>query len=152
MSETPIQSRYVVYLLHFDAPVANARHYLGICKTARLHRRQMQHAAGNGAALTREAGRLGISWTVVRLYPTNDPALERRLKRSGHFAERCPLCSPELFRDSTEDFAERRYTPTRRPAGATLGWPQKEPSTVLHHPIRKGGSAETAPPTFLVHP
>lgn len=152
MSETPIQSRYVVYLLHFDAQVGSARHYLGICKAQRLHRRQMQHAAGNGAALTREACRLGIGWTVVRLYPTDTPALEKRLKRSGHFADRCPICSPGLFREATEDFSERRYTPTKRPARVTLGWPEEDASTRLDHPRTKGGPTGAAPRPFLVRP
>jgi hypothetical protein len=83
---------YVVYLLHFDEPVGRALHYMGICKVDRLHWRQLEHLRGSGARLTARAAEQGTGWHIVRLWPTADPGLERRLKALGRFSSACNIC------------------------------------------------------------
>lgn len=85
-------SIYAVYLLHFDEPVGKARHYLGMCKAARLHWRQLEHLRGVGASLTARAARQNIGWTVAATWWTADVHLEREIKNASHFEKLCPVC------------------------------------------------------------
>jgi hypothetical protein len=74
-----------LYLLHFSRPLGDpkrprmaARHYLGWTNGVAVDQRLADHRAGRGAAITRAAVGRGI---------------ERRAKRSGNFARRCPTCT-----------------------------------------------------------
>jgi predicted GIY-YIG superfamily endonuclease len=78
-----------VYLLHFDRPYRHARHYCGW--TADLPNRLAEHAAGTGARLLAVVTSAGIGWRLARTWP-GDRHRERRLKRQGGAARRCPLC------------------------------------------------------------
>lgn len=91
---TPLpHTKYLIYLLHFDQPVGRARHYLGITKAERLPKRMREHQVGNAASLTRLAGSRSIGWTLAGLWPTDDPALEKKMKRAGHLNHRCSECA-----------------------------------------------------------
>ncbi len=85
-----------VYLLHFDKPFGHAKHYLGYSRDDRLHQRIDEHynatpGDGKGHRLMQVIRQAGISFTVARIWPTGDRALERRMKNSGH-SRRCPIC------------------------------------------------------------
>ncbi len=82
-----------LYLLHFDRPLAHARHYLGWSATIRsLHRRVDHHAAGtSGARLIDAIKKAGIGFTLARIWPDGTRQDERRMKQRGH-ARMCPIC------------------------------------------------------------
>lgn len=78
-----------VYLIHFDRPVAHARHYLGY--TADIDKRMAMHQRGAGARLLQVCKERGITWTVawVRIGDRNE---ERRLKNWHKSSQLCPIC------------------------------------------------------------
>ncbi len=82
-----------LYLLHFDIPLAHARHYAGA--TTDLERRLADHAAGNGAVLLRHLLTIGTGWKLAKLW-TSEEALpfevERTLKSQHNGPRYCPLC------------------------------------------------------------
>lgn len=84
---------FAIYLLHFSMRDGSARHYVGLTTPHRLMRRLDEHAAGNGAAFTRAMLATGATFIVAKLWPTNDPHLERTIKRASHYRRHCPICS-----------------------------------------------------------
>jgi len=101
---------YQVYLLHFDQPVGRAQHYMGICKSARLHWRMLEHQRGVGARLTSDAAAQGIGFKIARTWLCDDPAKERELKNAKGFKKICPICSPESW-PTAALFKEQHYPP-----------------------------------------
>jgi len=80
-----------IYLLHFDQPLAHARHYMGF--TFDLERRLDEHARGNGNARIMEVlAERGITFTLARTWE-GPQRLERRLKRQKNAPRFCPLCN-----------------------------------------------------------
>lgn len=77
-----------VYLLHFDQPVAHARHYLGWAQD--LDARLAAHRKAPGPALLRAATEAGVGWRLARVWP-GDRYRERQLKARGH-TRKCPIC------------------------------------------------------------
>jgi hypothetical protein len=82
-----------VYLLHLDPPFGHAKHYTGWAND--LYGRLAHHGTTTGANLLLHAAKAGGSWTLARTW-AGDRHLERRLKRSGGAARRCPICRPDL--------------------------------------------------------
>jgi hypothetical protein len=82
-----------VYLLHLDPPFGHARHYTGWASD--LYGRLTHHGTSDGANLLWHAAKAGGTWTLARTWP-GDRNLERRLKRAGGAARRCPVCRPDL--------------------------------------------------------
>lgn len=80
-----------VYLLHFDAPYAHARHYLGWTAEEDVTARLAEHAAGRGARLLAVVASAGIGWRLARTWP-GSRARERQLKHQGGLSRCCPLC------------------------------------------------------------
>lgn len=85
-----------VYLLHFaravgalDNPRGQARHYVGWALDPAA--REREHRSGHGAALTRAAVALGISWELFIL-TEGDRALERWIKDRKAAPRLCPIC------------------------------------------------------------
>jgi predicted GIY-YIG superfamily endonuclease len=78
-----------IYLLHFDAPLAHAQHYLGFAEdlAARIER----HRKGNGARLVAVFAEKGIGFTVARTWP-GDRTEERRIKNLKMAPRLCPIC------------------------------------------------------------
>lgn len=101
---------YQVYMLHFDAPVGRAQHYVGICKAARLHWRMLEHRRGTGARITNEARLAGIGFSVARTWFCDDPAKEREIKVAGKFAKLCPICSADSVK-ADPAIAHMHYDP-----------------------------------------
>lgn len=86
----PKKGKPVVYLLHFERPIAHAQHYLGW--TRFLDARVADHQAGRGARLPAVFRERGIPGEVVRTWK-GTRALERRLKRRHEGRRLCPVCS-----------------------------------------------------------
>lgn len=82
----------MLYLLHFDTPLAHARHYLGYTRNGGLERRLAEHRAGNGARLMAVVQLAGITWELARTWPEGDRTLERRIKNQGGLSRFCPTC------------------------------------------------------------
>lgn len=79
----------VIYLIHFETPLAHARHYLGW--TITLEDRLRDHAAGRGANLMRVVRDRGIRWSLARLW-TGTRRKERQIKNFGGLSRSCPIC------------------------------------------------------------
>lgn len=90
----------VAYLLHFDRPVQGKLHYLGSTPAPRLTRRLRDHATGSGANLTKDAGRMGVGFHVAAVWPIDSRQAEKRIKKNGHFARRCPFCAGSKTADA----------------------------------------------------
>jgi hypothetical protein len=85
-----------VYLLHFARPMGNAanaraqaQHYIGWAIDP--DKREAEHRAGRGAALTRAAIAAGITWELFVLGP-GDRHMERKVKNLRATPRLCPLC------------------------------------------------------------
>lgn len=78
-----------LYLIHFERPLAHARHYLGW--TQDLDKRLDAHRAGWGGKLMRAVGVAGIPWSVVWTGP-GDRNRERLIKNRGSLVRCCPTC------------------------------------------------------------
>lgn len=88
----------MVYLIHFDRPLAHARHYLGFVDHALGHTveaRLAYHRRGRGSKLLRAVVAAGIDFQVARVWPEGDRTLERQLKKRKKAAQLCPLCKLE---------------------------------------------------------
>ena len=91
-----------VYLIHFERPYVaktgkqqkKAGHYLGW--TINLERRMTLHRTGQGAKLLRVCKENRIGWSIARIWEGEGRELEVKLKRSGHFARRCPCCNQKI--------------------------------------------------------
>ena len=86
-------SNGVVYLIHFNEPLAHAQHYMGW--TCNLAERLHAHETGNGSRLMEVIGDRGITWRLARVWP-GGRELEKRLKRQKHGPRFCPICRGEV--------------------------------------------------------
>ena len=80
-----------VYLIHFDAKLCHAQHYLGSADN--VEARLECHRKGNGARLMEVITEHGIPWRLARTWP-GDRKLERELKRQKGSPRLCPICNP----------------------------------------------------------
>lgn len=78
-----------IYLIHFNKPYEHAEHYMGFTKN--VDRRMLRHVAGRGARLMQVIEDAGITWKISRVW-YGDRYLERRLKKQGGHARKCPIC------------------------------------------------------------
>lgn len=87
----------MIYVIHFDQPLAHANHYIGYCEDGRLDERIARHRAGNGAKILAALNRLDITYRIVHTLPgTRDD--ERRIKNRKNAKRLCPICHPKKFR------------------------------------------------------
>jgi predicted GIY-YIG superfamily endonuclease len=82
-----------VYLLHFDSPLAHAKHYIGF--TTDLVMRLVKHQSGSGSALMAAVEANGITWKVAQTWENVDRNFERSLKNKKNTARFCPCCKGE---------------------------------------------------------
>ena len=84
-----------VYLLHFDRPLAHARHYIGWSDD--INARIECHRLGGCASssLMRAVKEAGIGFVVARVWPDADRNFERRLKKQKNGCKLCPVCREE---------------------------------------------------------
>lgn len=102
----------MVYLIHFAKPLAHSRHYIGYTPDEQLKSRIDKHRKtkltretdpitgdtkwvkhGEGANIMGAVNTKGIGWEVVRIWPTGDRTLERKLKDTKKSRVYCPICS-----------------------------------------------------------
>jgi hypothetical protein len=69
----------------------HAGHYTGWCQRGRLESRLGEHLAGTGARLLQVVQQAGLHAVLVRTW-AGTLKHERRLKRQGGAARRCPTC------------------------------------------------------------
>ena len=79
----------MIYLLHFDKPLAHARHYIGFSNN--LDARLEHHRNGTGARITQVLRERGITFTLAATWK-GERQDERRLHRRGKTAI-CPICT-----------------------------------------------------------
>jgi hypothetical protein len=80
-----------VYLLHFDTPLAHAKHYLGWAEDA--EKRVQKHFEGtSGVKIMDAVHRNRISFTVARVWDGVTRTFERSLKNRGGLGQFCPIC------------------------------------------------------------
>ncbi|PHN06150.1 hypothetical protein [Flavilitoribacter nigricans] len=82
----------MIYIIHFDEPLAHARHYVGYYKRGNLKKRLKEHRSGRGARILQVCNERGISYRVVRLMP-GDRNRERQIKNAKCTPRYCPECS-----------------------------------------------------------
>lgn len=117
-----------IYLLHFTKPVNRAWHYCGSTPTRRFQRRMVEHATGQGAALTRLAGVLGVPWYIVRTWQTDNRELEKQLKREKNLKRHCLFCSTNVANQQTTCDCPKLVTPhTHTPAWRPSTWLEHQP-------------------------
>lgn len=91
-----------VYLIHFEKPIGNARHYTGY--TDNFEKRISQHRNGEGSDLTRIANERGINWLVVRVWQDATIETEKSIKTMSTKIT-CPIC-----RQKQKDLEKRRVS------------------------------------------
>lgn len=103
----------MIYLLHFDTPLAHARHYVGFSENGHtLPARIEHHRRGtSGARIMEVLNERNIGFQVAAVWE-GDRTLERKLHKRGK-SHICPLCNP------TAKFA--RLKPAGRRLRARLG-------------------------------
>jgi hypothetical protein len=84
----------MVYLLHFDRPLAHAQHYLGSTELT-VEERVDRHLSGDGSPLVRAVVAAGIGVKVARTWK-GGRRLEKKFKRAQHNRALCPICTPSL--------------------------------------------------------
>lgn len=84
-----------LYLLHFDPPLAHARHYLGWAKSIEKRTREHFNGTRKSSPLLRAALAQGSTLTLARVWEGEDRNYERRLKNRGGLARQCPICKGE---------------------------------------------------------
>lgn len=95
----------MIYLLHSDKELGSGRygtatHYLGYCQEGNLWNRMGDHYSGkSNVPIVRAFQEDGGTLYLVRIWPDGGRALERQLKRTAHFKERCPVCQGWLALD-----------------------------------------------------
>jgi predicted GIY-YIG superfamily endonuclease len=86
-----------VYLIHFEAAVHHARHYIGYATD--VARRLDEHRHGAGARLLAVCNQRGIGYDLARTWEGAGRGFERKLKRCKNAARYCPVCNGEHARD-----------------------------------------------------
>lgn len=112
----------MIYLLHFDTPLAHAQHYLGTCREDRLDARLLEHARGTGAKIVAAAIRAGITVRLARTIPDVHHAVERDLKRRTAMKKLCPICCPVLAHLKSEGTVLDPRRVDGPPVRAVLDW------------------------------
>jgi hypothetical protein len=101
-----------VYLLHLDAPLKHARHYLGFSED--IQERVRRHRSGRGATFMRAIAKEGISWHVSRIWD-GDRELERILKIQHNASHLCPTCIQKRIFERTLSIEVNPITHEKRP-------------------------------------
>lgn len=85
----------MIYIIHFDEPLAHARHYVGYYKRGNLRKRLQEHRSGRGARILQVCNERGIEYRVARLMP-GDRNRERQIKNAKCTPRYCPVCREKL--------------------------------------------------------
>lgn len=85
----------LIYLLHFDQPIAGKQHYLGSTVAGSLEKRLRRHHLGTGSGFTRRMHEASIGFRIAALWQAPDRSYERTLKLRGRYQRHCAICSPQ---------------------------------------------------------
>lgn len=133
----------MIYLLHFDRPLAHAQHYLGF--TDDLETRLRLHANPNGSShhrLMQVIHEQGIGFVLARAW-SGDRTQERLLKQRKEGRRLCPICNPAALRRAVRGYLDlegRQLVLPATRAGVTVFGSTVYPA----NPIRVRGSVATA--------
>lgn len=92
----------MVYILHFEEPIAHAQHYVGFAQSVHLEDRIEKHRSGRGSRLTQVFYERGISFKVSRIIP-GGRTKERKIKNWKCTPRICPICNPDLKPGKNEE-------------------------------------------------
>lgn len=83
----------MIYIIHFDEPLAHALHYVGWCPDGKgaLSRRLKKHRDNMGARILQVCNERGISYQLARTLP-GDRSRERQIKNTKNTSSYCPIC------------------------------------------------------------
>lgn len=83
----------MIYILHFDTPLAHAHHYVGYCDDTdnALEDRLKEHRSGRGAKILAVCNERGITYQLARTLP-GDRTRERQIKNTNNTSRYCPIC------------------------------------------------------------
>lgn len=86
-----------VYLIHFDKPLAHAKHYIGFADgdQHKIEKRLKRHKKNRGSALMAAVNAAGIDYQVVRIWLGWTKDQERELKNKKNACLLCPICVEE---------------------------------------------------------
>jgi len=84
------------YLLHFEEPIAHARHYLGWTNNFLKRMNEHRHGCRERCVLTWELKQRGILWTVARTWTHVTILHEKELKKMKNTPRYCPICLGEI--------------------------------------------------------
>lgn len=107
----------IIYLIHFDEPYKQAKHYLGW--TTDLDSRMSTHRKGHGSCLLAAVKKAGIAWELVRTWEGNRD-FERHLKNKKNAPRMCPVCEArrkEALKNAKARVSDKKRLPER--AGGT---------------------------------
>ena len=94
----------MVYLLHFDAPLHRARHYVGWSQNGHTLRSRLEaHRTGQGARLMRAVCLdHGIDFQLARVWkgPRADRNFECHIKNRKNAPKLCPICNPSTWTET----------------------------------------------------
>jgi hypothetical protein len=88
----------IIYLIHFDRPLAHARHYIGFSTKQSPLARLKVHRANQGAHILRVLNTLGIGYHVARVWRKKKRSDERDMKNAKCAPHHCPFCNPHKKR------------------------------------------------------
>jgi predicted GIY-YIG superfamily endonuclease len=84
----------MVYLIHLDAPLHHAQHYLGfVADDSMVLERLAKHQAGTGSKFLRAVNAAGIRYYIARVWPGAGRTEERKLKNKKKSRTLCPICN-----------------------------------------------------------
>lgn len=84
-----------VYIIHLEANLSHARHYVGFANHAQQRRKLVaHHRNGSGARILAVCNERGIAYRIARTWDGEGRTFERKLKRCKNTARYCPLCNP----------------------------------------------------------
>ena len=84
----------IVYLLHFEKPLAHAKHYIGY--TENLPTRIEEHRKGRSKVrIMQVLFQKGIGFYLARVWKA-DRDFERHLKNCRDTTKRCPICKDQI--------------------------------------------------------
>lgn len=81
-----------VYVLHFDPPFKQAKHYVGFTDQEDVGDRIVEHLKGTGSRLVRAAVGAGVTIHIAHVFVGADRHFERRIKRSTDVCRWCRMC------------------------------------------------------------
>ncbi len=115
----------MLYLLHYDARLHHAQHYLGFAES---EKRIQEHANGTSRAhLPAAFFHKGVKFVLARTWEQGERTDERRLKNQKNARLLCPICRQEKLRAKA---AQRRALRRARKQPLDISSPRNSVDTL----------------------